>query len=73
MTKSYQVGDMVVVRFYNEQDGRFYGKYWDAKIIQLASVGYTPERNLVVEDMQLHRLHTIWKKEIKGRIKKDSV
>ena len=73
MTKHYQVGDMVVVRFYNEQDQRFYGEYWNAKIIQLTSVGYTPERDLVVEDTQLRRLHTIWKKEIKGRIKKDSV
>lgn len=71
MTKKLQVGDLVICKFYNTPDKRFYGEEWKAKILKINPdvYDYKPPRDFVVRDTLVGDIHTVWRKEIIRRIK----
>jgi hypothetical protein len=71
MTRKLEVGDTVICQFYNVPDKRFYGDIWKATIVEIQTgspANYYPVRDFVVKDEE-GKFHTVWRKEIKRRIK----
>ena len=62
-----KIGDKVLCRFYNTPEGKFYGEYWEGKIVAVLS-GDKPflvsPKSIILPDVRLHR------KEIRRILKK---
>ena len=63
--KNIVVGDKLICRYYNEQDGRYYGSFFDVSVLAVGVDTYLPVRDFV-GTLKDGRIVTLWLKEIQG-------
>lgn len=65
--KKIKVGDKVICQYYNANDERYYGEFFNVSVMAIGVDSYTPVRDFVgvLDD---GRIVTLWRKEIKGSV-----
>lgn len=71
---TYKVGDMVICKFFNTPDGKFYGDEFEAEILQIGNnpSSYRGDMNKTIKIKKADYPFPIWlqRKEVKRRAPK---